>query len=163
VCRSALARYVDNGDGTITDNKTGLVWEQKLNCSDTSNPRCVNNFYSWSASTVDPDGPLYTDFLQKLNGLNLTGGEPCFASYCDWRIPTQGELRSILLAQYPPVCPSNPCIDPIFGPGLGRGYWSSSSLASTASNAWFVDFSNGVVYFGPKTTQFFARAVRGSR
>ena len=34
VCRSALPHYVDNGDGTVTDNETGLMWEQKLASSD---------------------------------------------------------------------------------------------------------------------------------
>ena len=25
-------RFVDNGDGTITDNRTGLMWEKKTSC-----------------------------------------------------------------------------------------------------------------------------------
>jgi hypothetical protein len=56
---SAFAhRYIDNGDGTISDTRTGLMWEKKtgivgdsidcpgsLKCADVHN---VNNRYAWS-------------------------------------------------------------------------------------------------------------------
>jgi hypothetical protein len=29
VCKTAVPHFVDNGDGTVTDNVTGLMWEQK--------------------------------------------------------------------------------------------------------------------------------------
>ena len=58
--------YTDNGDGTITDNVTGLVWTQDI--SSYSMP--------WS------DASSYCESL-------TTGG------YTDWRLPTVKELWSI--------------------------------------------------------------------
>ncbi len=174
VCRSTLG-YVDNGDGTVTDNKTGLMWEKKLASTDFAcinpnqanrNVRCQQNVYTWSASSPlsEPTGTLYSDFLQQLDGLNLSGGVPCFAGYCDWRAPTQGELRSILTAQYPATCSSSLCINAIFGPTFAVGYWSSSSLAGNTLDAWVVRFNNGRVDAGgSKGNGYYARAVRSGR
>src|SRR5207253_7844159 len=43
-------RYSDNGDGTITDYETGLMWEKKV-CMDgiwdAANPHDADNAYLW--------------------------------------------------------------------------------------------------------------------
>jgi hypothetical protein len=167
VCKSAVPRFVDNGDGTVTDNKTGLMWEQKVTCGSINyaNPSCMENLYTWSfgAPYTEPTGTLYSDFLERLNDLkNPNDGTttPCFANHCDWRIPTIGELRSILPAPYP-LCGSSLCIDPAFGPTQAYLYWSSSSLASVPDNAWFVYFFDGFVNKNNKGLAYYARAVRG--
>src|SRR6059058_1782366 len=56
-------RFVDNGDGTVTDNQTGLQWEQKVAVS--SCLHCVNDTYIWSSSGTAPDGTAFTSFLAK--------------------------------------------------------------------------------------------------
>jgi hypothetical protein len=170
---------VDNGDGTVTDYGTGLMWEQQIastnaactNAAQASrDERCEQNTYTWSASSADaPDGPLYWDFLQKLNGLltpnlppNLTA-TPCFAGHCDWRIPTIGELRSIISAPYP-TCTSSPCVDPIFGPTQQSFYWSSTSPIGMGNYAWTVGFGDGHVFpSNNKGLSEYARAVRYAR
>jgi hypothetical protein len=170
----APSRYVDNGDGTVTDNKTGLMWEKELassnpgctSASQTSRDvRCEQNTYTWSAASpyIEPTGTLYTEFLVKLN-LDYTNDpvKTCFANHCDWRIPTIDELQSILLAFYP-RCYSTPCIDPTFGPTEGSGYWSSGSLAGSPGSAWGVSFGNGGGNFVKKSNAYYARAVRGGR
>jgi Protein of unknown function (DUF1566) len=162
-------RFVDNGDQTVTDNKTGLMWEKKEGCgsADFLNPRCVENTYTWSAASpfTDPTGTLFSDFLERLNDLKTTNdgtATPCFANHCDWRIPTIGELRSILSAQYP-LCTAAPCIDQSFGPTQEPYYWSSSSYASAPNFVWLVGFHDGGVGFSSKNSAFSARAVRGGR
>src|SRR5437870_3351025 len=45
-------RFVDNGDGTVTDNQTGLQWEQKV--AGSSCLHCVNDTYIWSSSGSAP-------------------------------------------------------------------------------------------------------------
>src|SRR5206468_3617426 len=113
------SRYVANGDGTVTDNQTGLMWERKTGTVDTSNPsdvHDVNNLYSWSSGLVQPDGTLFTTFLATLNGGDYYNPTDmldesalpgtCFANHCDWRIPTIVELQAILLAP----CGTTPCI-----------------------------------------------------
>ncbi len=158
-CRSALPHYVDNGDGTVTDNKTGLMWEKKTGTVSQPNPgdvHDVNNTYGWTASGSAADGTLYNDFLPQLNDTT------CFAGHCDWRIPKLGELRSILIADYP-NCTVFPCIDPVFGPTAGSFYWSSSAIASSSTNVWQADFLTGLLFNGNKVGPYYARAVRGGR
>ena len=170
------ARFTDNSDGTVCDSQTGLMWEKKTGtvgaavacgpatgCAD---PHDVNNAYTWSAATssTEPSGTLYTNFLTKLNDLEFPNDgttTTCFAEHCDWRVPTIGELRSILQA---PSCTANPCIAAGFpGPTQAFDHWSSSSLASNPDNAWIVVFSSGSVSDGVKTFNTHARAVRGGR
>jgi hypothetical protein len=179
ICKSAVPHYADNGDGTVTDNQTGLMWEKKTGTVLTPNPsdaHDVNNFYSWSAASVSqrPDGTLFATFLAGLNGgdyynstdmLDESGGPgTCFANHCDWRIPTIVELQGILLSPHP--CSTSPCIDPTFVPTRAANYWSSSSLAGNPFNAWYVYFGNGdVSSYGkddPLSVGIYARAVRGS-
>ena len=58
---AAPGRFVDNADGTITDRKTGLMWEKKVGSSagvDAANLHAVENTYSWSGQctrAVDTD------------------------------------------------------------------------------------------------------------
>ena len=59
-------RFVDNGDGTVTDTKIGLMWAVKDN----------GNHISW---------PNALSYCQNYNG----GG------YTDWRMPTLAELTSL--------------------------------------------------------------------
>jgi hypothetical protein len=156
-------RFVDNGDGTVTDHKTGLMWEKKtgtvgtfVNCSMTlcADPHDVNNTYSY--------GTAYTDFLAKLNngdssdGTAITG---CFAGDCDWRLPTSAELQTILLAPNP--CGTHPCIDPAFGPTVLDLYWSATTLAGFPFRAWMVNFIDGFVFHNDKGANIYVRAVRG--
>lgn len=89
--QTGLARsFIDNGDGTITDTVTGLMWEKKhdtgapfADCTDEvtgtcGNPHDVDNRYEWcaddapeNASCDNPgflfDGPIVTIFLEQLN------------------------------------------------------------------------------------------------
>jgi len=62
----ASNRFVDNGDGTITDTKTGLMWSEK----DNGLP------IKWS------------DALSYCSNFNVGG-------YNDWRMPTLAELASL--------------------------------------------------------------------
>ena len=176
-------RFVDNGDGTVTDNQTGLQWEKKENPGGpydpaTAGPHDVRNHYHWCAGqavvgyvcdngTGAPDGSAFTDFLWKLNGGTSSDGSAtsgCFANHCDWRLPTIEELQTILLATYPNPCGANPCTDPIFGPvgpSTPRFYWSATALTGNPLNAWGVLFANGAVGEGEKNGVAYVRAVRG--
>ena len=156
-------RFLDNGDGTVTDNQTGLQWEQK-NASDgmvdLTNPHDVDNRYTWSSSGTAADGTAFTDFLSRLlcvsgDGITVTGG---FAGHCDWRLPTIAELRTII------DCGSgSPCIDPVFGPIPLNDCWSSTSFADNGDNyAWCVDFPSGTVALCNRSSNsLVVLAVRG--
>jgi len=62
----AADRFVDNGDGTVTDTKTGLMWAAKDN----------GNLINW---------PNALSYCQNYNVGGLT----------DWRMPTLSELKSL--------------------------------------------------------------------
>jgi hypothetical protein len=159
-------RFVDNGDGTVTDHQTGLQWEKKDNLDSTANtadPHDADNTYTWTASGTEPDGTAYTDFLAKLNNGNSIDGTTitgCFAGHCDWRLPTSAELQTILLAAYP--CATSPCIDPAFGPTQSNFYWSATTNAGLFpfNFAWYVNFFDGYFYFDIMTDGSYTRAVR---
>jgi len=172
-------RFTDNGNGTVCDSQTGLMWEIKTgiagvavtctvaadSCTDPNN---VNNRYTWTAvaAGTEPTGTVYSNFLERLNDLKTANdgtATPCLAGHCDWRVPTIGELRSILQAPFP-NCTANPCIAAGFpGPTQASDYWSSSSTLSDPDEAWVIEFSNGGVLFFNKNVVSHARAVRGGR
>lgn len=176
-------RFVNHGDGTITDRKTGLMWEMKLesddvegNCADETQANrsihCVNNRYLWSGTrstteglvlTSKPDGPLFTDFLANLNradGSSNDGQRIDRKNHSDWRIPNIVELQSIL------DCNQDNCLDQAFGATAPR-VWSSTTLEGARNFAWWVEFFGNVAPFNVKTDSkgvpYGARAVRGGR
>jgi hypothetical protein len=149
------ARYVNNGDGTVTDTKTGLMWEKKVAGSGCLH--CVNDTRTWTDAM--------SAFISEVNGFAPCDGTGCpgpqagLAGHTDWRLPTIAQLRTILL---PLPCSTSPCIDPTFGPTAPSVYWSSSSTSAlNPSNAWFVSFNGGEVDFGLQSLTNFVRAGRG--
>jgi hypothetical protein len=179
ICKSAVPRYVANGDGTATDNTTGLMWEQQTSTCG-GEVTCVNNTYTWTSapygsSSSPADGSLFTVFLATLNGgdyyspstgLNLNAYPgTCLANHCDWRMPTVAELNSIQ------SCGANPstCLDPTFGPTQAAYYWSSSSTGNYPPPSYFSYVWIGNFVYGSLTQVFakfnptYARAVRGGR
>jgi hypothetical protein len=103
----APLRYRDNGDGTITDKNTNLMWEKKDQasglhnwddtypwqgtCSNSSTTVCGTDADCPSGETCNVSGGGMTIF-QWVAQLNTP---PCFAHHCDWRIPDVKELQSI--------------------------------------------------------------------
>ncbi len=143
------ARFEDNGDGTVTDHQTGLMWEKK---TDDSSIHDKDNFYDWDTAMGD--------WISEVNGWSGDGStQSGLGGHTDWRMPTSAELQTILLEPYP--CGTSPCIDPIFGPTQSDGYWSSTIFAGLPFTAFGVLFSDGAVGFDNKDNGHYVRAVRG--
>lgn len=154
-------RYRDNGDGTVTDFDTGLMWEQKTGevggvCFATPDaPHCVNVVFPFAATA-----PFVNEFLNGV-GSNLEVIEFRFAGYFDWRLPTIFELMAIVDVTVPSCGFLNPCIDPVFGPTTLGGYWSATTYAADRDRAWVQYFDTGLTT-RPKSDSFHVRAVRGA-
>lgn len=138
--------YTDNGDGTITDNATGLMWEKLCDGVGCPAVNDKDNLYTW------PDA-----FAVKIADLNTAN----FAGHNDWRLPNINELQT--LADYGRF---SPAIDPAFNNGVDSGiqsafYWSSTTFFTDTSSAWDVDFNDGRVFGNGRPNDFFVRAVRG--
>jgi hypothetical protein len=136
-------RFVNNGDGTITDNATGLMWEQK---TDDATIHDKDNIYTWNN--------LFDVFLA---ALNAGAG---FAGYTDWRIPNINELLSINDYGY-----YNPSVAPAFNSSGSYTRvaitWSSTTRVDTPVNAWTITFLSGSSSNYVKTGERPTRAVRG--
>jgi len=152
-------RYVDNGDGTVSDLNTGLMWEQTTSTC-TGEVTCYINAYLWSTGGNLADGTAFTSFLATLNnGDSIYGGVStpimgCFANHCDWRLPSIVELQGIVNTS------DSPTIDPIFGPTQSGLYWSATTDYGYPSLAWLVDFLDGTLFGGYKPSRYYVRAVR---
>jgi hypothetical protein len=159
-------RYIDNGDGTVSDLDTLFMWERKTTDGSVHD---VGNFYSWSANSAvgARDGTAFVQFLGALNDCTDFFAAPCgFAGHWDWRLPTLTELRTIIDLGAPGCGRGAACIDPIFSPADASDYWTSSTHSLGAPAAWIVDFSNeshGTAFAFMKDRRFLVMSVRGGR
>lgn len=78
-------KFVNNGDGTITDQATGLMWQAIDN----------GKTYNWQEA------------LEYAENFDLAG-------YDDWRLPNAKELQSIVDYNRSPLQSNSPAIDPLF-------------------------------------------------
>jgi hypothetical protein len=155
----APPRFVDNGDGTVSDRMTRLQWEQKDGddgMPDAGDAHDVDNVYTWSVGAPDPttaDGTIFTSFLPSLNAA-------CLGGHCDWRLPTFSELLTLLS---PADCEATPpCVDPMLAPAA-VAYYSGSTRSSEGPgpSSWAVLFNGGAIVSFVNTAAISVRAVRG--
>ena len=137
-------RFTDNGDGTVTDNLTGLIWLKDANCF---------GLRTWDDALSDCN--------ELVNGsCSLTDGSRAG----DWRLPNYRELFSLINAEaFDP--------DDIFEPALPIGhpftnvesfyYWSSTTNAQSNEIAWDVYMPTGSVYYDSKGNIYYVWPVRG--
>jgi hypothetical protein len=111
------ASYTDNGDGTVIDDVTSLMWEQ----------------------APDNGGLFWAAAVSRCKQLK-TGG------HNDWRLPTLIELVSLIdygAEQTPGAQVS--LIDAKAFPNMTAGlYWTATAAPGSSKFAWEVNFNNGV-------------------
>jgi len=108
-------RFRDNGNGTVTDRLSGLMWTQKA---------------SPAAGARDWEQAL-------LGAAGCKDG-----GYSDWRLPNRNELASLIdLARNNPALPEG---HPFTGVQLAY-YWTSTTCANNEDHAWIIHFFSGFI------------------
>jgi hypothetical protein len=110
-------RFTDNGNGTVTDNLTGLIWLKNANCS---GPFATN----WQGAL---------DFIAELNSTGKMSGNDCGdtsnvgSHQADWRLPNINELLSLVdWSQRNPAVPPGL---PFTNLRITLSYWSSTTMS----------------------------------
>jgi hypothetical protein len=135
---TTVGGYIDNGDGTVTDIGTGLMWQQ--------------------------DGSAIRAWEQALavcESLNLGG-------YTDWRLPNIKELLSLVdFSRHSPAINKTYFPNTIGGFTNMLDYWSATPTASDPDTSYYartVRFSGtGDSVNGNKIASNYVRAVRGGQ
>ena len=153
-------RFTDNGDSTVTDNLTGLIWLDDANCFGTQ---------TW-ANALAKANTLF-DGCSDCGGTNNDCGLADGSLVGEWRLPNVRELQS--LAHYGLF---NPAVPNTAGTGQWSAgepfsgvqstlYWSSTTAAGGGFSdlAWWVDMLNGVVFNANKTDSKRVWLVRGGQ
>lgn len=121
--------FVDNGDGTVTDRATGLMWMQ-------------------ADSGKGMDWPSALEYAENME----------FAGHDDWRLPNAKELQSIVDYTRCPDATGSAAIDPVFqcseikneaGQKDYGHYWSSTTHVSPrgGDRAVYVAFGRALGFF----------------
>ena len=142
-------RFTDNGDGTIRDNLTGLIWLKDANCFGTR---------TWNNTLSDANGLAS-------GSCGLT--DDSSAGY--WRLPNMNELANLVHKGYYDPAVSNTAGtgqwsegDP-FSNVQSLYYWSSTTFAYFTVHAWLVDMYDGYVIVNGKTSNYYVWPVRGGQ
>ena len=151
-------RFKDNGNGTVTDGQTGLIWLKDWGCG---GRRSWVSGIAWAAALANGQ-------------CSLTDG----SSAGDWRLPTIEEWSDTTTTRQDdsmlrPSCPDgSPNIpntagtgcwtqgNPFINPRMA-GYWSATSLADGPSSGWFVRLPDAFFSNADKNGVSEATAVRG--
>ncbi len=127
----------DNATTRYTDNGDGTVTDNQHNLM-------------WQKQD-DAIGRNWSEAAAYCSGLSLAG-------YNDWWLPSKDQLFSLVdRAFYPTIDTA------YFLNTQSSNYWSSTTLVSNTSYAWYVYFNNGGVYNYNKTNNYYARCVRGGQ
>jgi len=132
--------YTDNGDNTVTESVTGLVWS-----------KCSAGLTGATCATGAAATYTHADALTYCS--NNTVGLPGTG----WRLPSIIELSGLVKNEGTVLL-----IDGQFpGTIVSSYYWTSTSYSLYTANAWVVFFSNGYLFNSlNKTFSYYVRCVR---
>ena len=129
-------RFTDNGDETVTDDLTELMWTKDAN--------------------LPGDSKTWQEALDYVKGMN--NGTYSNFGHTDWRLPNRKELHSLIDYSQVPVLPA----DHPFTNVQNFYYWSSTTYADYPAIAWIVYMGQGFLDGGNKYLNwFYVWPVRG--
>jgi hypothetical protein len=150
-------RFTDNGDGTVTDHLTALIWLKNASCLGLSGTPPTPTT-SWGNAVA---------FANALADGNVPCGLTDGSVAGDWRLPNRNELLSLVDLGGRPTLPAghpfvNFAFDVMVCCAPRPAYWSSTTSPSGLS-AWVVAVTEGMVWSDTLFTGNWATAVRGGR
>ena len=120
-------RYSDNGDGTVTDTYTNLIW---MRCS-------LGQDWNSSSGACDEAASSFS-----WSGALNQARKSSYAEYDDWRLPNVKELTSLL--KHTSSSPSiNSTIFPNIPTDSNTYFWTSTPSVSNTSSSWRVNLYDG--------------------
>ena len=133
-------RFVDNGDGTVTDLETKLIWKQTDSFQDTSK---WNNWFRAK------------EYIQSLNIEK-------FAGYSDWRMPTLEEAESLHDENHSikDMDRMDIFISSAFSPGGGFTCWTSNEMPHATAAIYYYRYGHANSNHKEDITKDSVRAVR---
>ena len=128
---SGPSRFTDNGDATVTDPQTGLMW------SKSDSYQLLKKWLNWQ---------MAQDYIAEMN-------QKRFAGHDDWRLPTREEIQTLYdetkTVQWTYYWNTYDVhIDPVFGE-TGCCFWTNDSLKDD-NFAWGFNFIRGKTYMSLK-------------
>jgi len=150
-------RFTKNGDGTVMDNPTGLIWLQDASCA--TLPRTDGSGRAFGATAVSAANAL-GDPVCGLSDGSQAG---------DWRLPSRFELESLQDLEFYKPALSNAVgtakwsEDDPFSGVESSCYWSSAILANDSTYVWCVDLYDGIVFYAYEVNYYYVWPVRGGR
>lgn len=144
-------RFTANGDTTITDNLTGLVWAPNGNLMQTRDP----DWKQWQTFVGAVTWQQALDYVAKLNAENYLG-------HNDWRLPNFKEIGSLVNNAQTNTAEwlNNQGFTNVRASAF---YWSSTSYTNDAVKAWAVDMVWGNMKYLDKARNFYVWPVRGGQ
>ena len=133
-------RFVDNGDGTVTDLETKLMWKQTDSFQDTSK---WNNWFRAH------------EYLKDLNIKK-------FAGYSDWRMPDLEEAESLHDENHSikDMDRMDIFISAAFSPGGGFTSWTSNEMPHATAAIFYYRYGHANSNHKEDITKDSVRAVR---
>jgi len=134
-------RFIDHGDGTVTDPETGLMWTKNAN--------------------IYGDTLLFHQALEYIEGMN--GGRHANFGYTDWRLPSLSELESLIdytrLTRKGHTLPSGHPFDHV----KSFNFNDKLSYIGTSNHSWFISLYCMLVGHNVNSCYGYVWPVRGGQ
>lgn len=133
-------RFTDNGNGTVTDNLTGLIWTKNANCPGT--PKTWQQAMDYANAMANG--------ICELSDNSVAG---------DWRLPHIKEFQTLIDFSKTPSLPNGYPFSAV----QSNHYWSSTPFVASQFSAWRISLKNGGVFTQAKSRANYVWLVRSKK